>query len=358
MRIGLVLGAGGVVGGSWLIGALEALEAETGWSPTTAEVISGTSAGSVIGALTASGISPSLMSAYSSGGALDDFDELEGREELVSERMSATGYRLHRALPPLGPGSWRMALGTLLHPTRHSPSALLSGWLPRGFISTRAISDLVERFVEGDWPQHPNYWAVACDYASGKRVPFGRAGSPPATVGQAVAASCAIPSFYHPVGIAGRRYIDGGVCSASNLDLMCERGLDLVVCLNPMSSLARMTARNGAERFAAAMRAQTGRRLGHEARKLRERGTDVLILQPTAEDLAVMGTNFMARDRQEAVIERAIRTTARQLRRGRNRPGFVVPRPPAKRRRTAARTAAATAKRAPAKRPTPAKRAA
>jgi NTE family protein len=58
MRVGLVLGAGGVVGASWLIGALEALQDETGWEPSAAEVIVGTSAGSVVGALTASGMPP------------------------------------------------------------------------------------------------------------------------------------------------------------------------------------------------------------------------------------------------------------------------------------------------------------
>ena len=56
MRVGLVLGAGGVVGASWLIGALEALESETGWRAENAEVIVGTSAGSVIGTLAAVGI--------------------------------------------------------------------------------------------------------------------------------------------------------------------------------------------------------------------------------------------------------------------------------------------------------------
>ena len=50
MRVGLVLGAGGVIGGAWLMGALEALEAETGWDAADAEQIVGTSAGSVIGA--------------------------------------------------------------------------------------------------------------------------------------------------------------------------------------------------------------------------------------------------------------------------------------------------------------------
>ena len=338
MRIGLVLGAGGVVGGSWLIGALEALESETGWSPTSADVISGTSAGSVIGALTAAGIEPSLLAAYSSGGAGDEVAEAAERAGIVLEEgLGEMPYKLQRALPPLGPGSWRMALSTLLRPMSHAPSAVMAGWLPRGFVSTKPIGDLVDRFVEDGWPAPEGggrYYAVAADYASGRRVAFGRDDAPEADVRDAVAASCAIPGFYHPVKIGSRRYIDGGICSPSNLDLMCDEGLDLVVCLNPMSSLAQMTARSTSERVAARFRAQAGRRLGSEAKKLRERGTDVLILQPTAEDLAVMGTNFMARDRREAVVERAIRTTARQLRRRRDRPGVVFPKHTPARRRT------------------------
>ena len=45
----------------------------------------------------------------------------------------------------------------------------------------------------------------------------GPAGVPAVTVsvGVAVAASCAIPGFYRPVKIGRRRYVDGGVCSAS-----------------------------------------------------------------------------------------------------------------------------------------------
>jgi NTE family protein len=328
MRIGLVLGAGGVVGGAWLIGALEALESETGWSPSSADVITGTSAGSVIGALTAAGVGPSLMAAYASGGAADELAELEERGDRVAEQagLGDMPYRLQRALPPLGPGSWRMAVSTLLRPRSHAPSALMAGWIPRGFVSTRPISELIDRFVEDEWPGAPGqYRAIAADYGTGRRVAFGRGDAPPADVRDAVAASCAIPGFYHPVKIAGRRYIDGGVCSPSNLDLLCDEGLDLVVCLNPMSSLARVTPRTPAERVAAVARAQSGRRLGREAKKLRDQGTDVLILQPTAEDLAIMGTNFMARDRREQVVERAIRTTGRQLRRRRGRPGVVVP---------------------------------
>src|SRR5438105_13500032 len=79
MRVGLVLGAGGVVGASWLIGALEALQDSTGWDPAEAEYIVGTSAGSVVGALTASGMPPAYMAAYVAGSEVDEIAEAARR---------------------------------------------------------------------------------------------------------------------------------------------------------------------------------------------------------------------------------------------------------------------------------------
>jgi len=315
MRVGLVLGAGGVLGASWLIGALDALEAETGWHAADAERIVGTSAGAVVGALAAGGIPAEYMSAYSSGRSLDGFAEAESRADALTDRVLGSEYRLQRALPPVGPGSWQLALNTLLHLRRHTPATVLAGWLPRGFISTAPIQRLVETFVPDAWPGHPGYWAVAADYGSGKRVAFGRDGAPDAHVAEAVAASCAIPGFYHPVKIAGRRYVDGGICSTSNLDLLCGAGLDLVVCLNPMSSVAPIAGGSPADRFARAMRAAVGRRLGHEARKLREDGAEVLVLQPGRDDCALMGVNLMSGARRVQLIEQARKSTARDLRR-------------------------------------------
>jgi NTE family protein len=313
MRVGLVLGAGGVVGASWLIGALEALEAETGWRAADADHIVGTSAGAVIGALAASGIASEYMGAYAGGRTLEGFAEAESRADTLGARLMGTEYRLALALPPIGPGSWRLALNTLRHLRRHTPATVLAGWLPRGFISTAPIHGLVDSFVRADWPDHPGFWAVAADYGSGKRVAFGREDAPVARVAEAVAASCAIPGFYHPVKIAGRRYIDGGICSTSNLDLLCGAGLDLVICLNPMSSVVPVRGGSPADRFAGLMRAASSRRLGHEARKLREDGAEVLILQPTRDDCALMGPNLMNGTRRVQVMEQARKSTAREL---------------------------------------------
>jgi NTE family protein len=347
MRVGLVLGAGGVIGGSWLIGALEALEAETGWRAADAELIVGTSAGAVIGALAAAGVPPEIMSAYAAGRTLDDIADAEARAAATAERVSAGDYHLQWALPPIGPGSWRLAMSTLMAPHRHSAAAMIAGWLPRGFVSTAPIRNVVETFIGGDWPATTRFWAVAADYGTGRRVAFGRDDAPPARVADAVAASCAIPGFYHPVTIAGRRYVDGGICSVSNLDLLQREELDLVLCLNPMSSLAQATGGSPADRMAAIMRAAAGRRLGHEARKLRAAGTRVLILQPGEQDVSLMGFNLMSGGRRLEVMEQARRSVANELRRIRDRraplPGrstrargrAAASRPPARRRRAA-----------------------
>jgi NTE family protein len=312
MRVGLVLGAGGVIGGAWLMGALEALEAETGWRAADAEQIVGTSAGAVIGALAAAGVPSEYMSAYAAGETLDDVAEAEERAAATARRASAGDYHLQWGFPPIGPGSWRLAMSTLLQPHRHSPAALIAGWLPRGFVSTVPIRDVVDTFVGDEWPDR--FWAVAADYATGRRVAFGRDDAPAADVGDAVAASCAIPGFYHPVTIAGRRYVDGGICSVSNLDMLCGAGLDLVICLNPMSSLAQAKGGSPADRMAAIMRAAAGRRLGHEARKLREAGTRVLILQPGEREVPLMGFNLMSGARRLEVMEQARRSVANELR--------------------------------------------
>ena len=59
MRRGLVLGAGGVLGAAWTIGALAAVQEELGWDPREADVLIGTSAGSVLASALACGVAVS-----------------------------------------------------------------------------------------------------------------------------------------------------------------------------------------------------------------------------------------------------------------------------------------------------------
>src|SRR3954454_7579891 len=314
MRVGLVLGAGGVLGGAWLTGGLAALADETGWDVGSADYVVGTSAGSVIGALVAGGVPPWFMVAHSSGESFDGLNDIAGNPAATASRSGGAVFRLHRGLPSLGPGSWRLGVAAVRSPRMYTPMAALAAWAPVGLISTEAIKDVVRRVVTEGWADHPNTWIVACDYRSGRRVPFGRPGAPGADLPDAVAASCAIPGFYRPVEIGGRRYVDGGMYSASNLDVIADCGLDLIICLNPTSTLDPQASRHPLDRVAGAVRTAAGRRLGYEARKVRAKGTEVVLVQPVAEDLALMGRNLMRRSDRHRVIELARQTVAEQLR--------------------------------------------
>ena len=301
------------MGGAWLTGGLEALATETGWDPASADHIVGTSAGSMMGGLLASGIPPWFMVAHSKGRTFEGLVGNDGRPQGTADRAAGATFKVERALPRIGPGSWQLIGRSLTAPRLHRPPALLAGWLPQGVISTEPLKDTIRRVVPEGWTDHPSFWAVACDYSDGHRVAFGREDAPPADLHDAVAASCAIPGFYRPVTINGRRYVDGGLWSTSNLDILRNAGLDLVICLNPTSSLHPPFAWNPAERVAGAMRRLSGRRLGSERKILRAAGTEVVLVQPTTEDHAAMGPNLMATKNRNQVIETAIRTVREQL---------------------------------------------
>jgi NTE family protein len=158
-----------------------------------------------------------------------------------------------------------------------------------------------------EWPDGLLICAARRD--DGARVVFGRAGSPEATLGQAVAASCAIPGYFAPVEIDGVEYFDGGVHSPTNADVLRDHELDLVVAVSPMSA-----AHGRAPTAGGALRLSAHRRLQRELGRLRRRGTEVLCFEPDLRTLRAMGFNPMAEDRADAVIDAARAAVARRLR--------------------------------------------
>src|SRR3954453_12109719 len=313
MRVGLVLGAGGIQGGAWLTGGLDALAEETGWDPASADYVVGTSAGAMIGALCASGIPPWFMVAHSRGETFDNVRDARGRPAAESDRAAGAGFRLERTWPPIGPGPWRPPPRPPPTPRRYTPATIATGWLPRGIFSTEGLRKTIGNVFPSGCSPPPNLWIGACDYETGRRVPFGHAHAPDADLVDAVAAACAIPGIYHPVTIQGRRYVDGGIYSTSNADILKDEDLDLVICLNPTSTLHPIRAINPRDAVNLIFQRASGRRLGHETKKLRAAGTEVVLVQPLREDLEAMGPNLMRRGNRNKVIEVARRTVARQL---------------------------------------------
>ncbi len=314
-RTGLVLSAGGVLGGAWTAGALAAVAAGTGWDPADADFIVGTSAGSVFAALTASRVSPErLLPARLL--ALEGIQDLD--EWLLAELTAEDAYLRHGFPRPL-PGSLRLTLNGLRDRTGISLLKSIGGLAPQGLVSTEPIQRTIRRATAPalrphGWVAHPNCWTVACDYQTGDRVVFGRAGAPRAHIAEAVAASCSIPGFFQPVRINDRVYVDGGLHSMSNADLLADRGLDLVVVLSPLSARDTHTGWTPLQRLHAGLRRLAAAQLDREVAKLLDAGTHVLVLEPDADDVQVMGDNVMDPTRSLEVARSALVSMSAKIR--------------------------------------------
>lgn len=309
-NVGLVLGAGGVAGGAFHAGALAALAEVTRWDPRTAAIVVGTSAGSIAGTGLRAGLS-----------AADSFERSQGRP------MSAAGQRLLGAfggpptpprlrpgLVPPSPSEVASLLGrAVARPFAARPTALLAALLPEGATATDMIRDGVRTFVPQGWPSDP-LWINAVNRNDGLRATFGRYGIRDTwpELGDAVAASCAIPGIFTPVQIDGASFVDGGVHSPTNADVLIDAGVSLVIVSSPMSiagrGLAQLTAGGPMRRWARLC-------LDAEIIRLRRRGIAVITLQPTAEDAAIMGPNAMDPSRRSAIADAIRASTLTRLER-------------------------------------------
>jgi NTE family protein len=131
-------------------------------------------------------------------------------------------------------------------------------------------------------------------------------------------ASCSIPGWYTPVNIGGRRYVDGGACSPTSLDLVARLELDEVVVLSPMTSLQYDRPAQVAARIERRFRRLSTKRVIGEVKKVAATGTKVTLLGPTSEDLEVIGANMMDPRRRELVLETSLRTSRAALQRPRS----------------------------------------
>jgi NTE family protein len=212
----LVLGGGGVTGVAWELGLLAGL-AEAGVDLTDADLVVGTSAGSVVAAIVTSG--EALNAAY--------------------ERQLA---------PPRAERAARMGPGLLLRylwaavatDERRSRAKIGAMALATPTVSEaerRAV--IAERLAGKDWPTAHRLLVTAVAADDGEFVVF-EAGSGVSLV-DAVGASCAVPGVWPPVTIGGRRYVDGGVRAPANVDL--ATGCDAVVVLAPITVSFRRAMR-------------------------------------------------------------------------------------------------------------------
>ena len=121
-------------------------------------------------------------------------------------------------------------------------------------------------------------------------------------------ASCAIPGWFEPVTIAGRRYVDGGTWSATNADLLVDAGLDELFIVAPMVSLRYDDPADVRARMERRVRVAVTRRCLAEARLVQTAGTAVTVIGPGPRELELMGYNLMAPSRRRQVMESGYQT--------------------------------------------------
>lgn len=219
----LVLGGGGVTGVAWELGLLAGL-AEAGADVSGADLVVGTSAGSVVGAQVAAGL---------------DLAERYGRQLLGSgnELPARVGIGLL--------ATWLWA--NIRHRDRQAARARIG----RQALQARTVPEaerrevIASRLGVADWPER-ELRITAVDAESGEFVVFDRNSG----VGlvDAVGASCAVPGVWPPVTINGRRYIDGGMRTPTNADVAAGAGQIVVIApisrgFGPSSSPVRQVAR-------------------------------------------------------------------------------------------------------------------
>lgn len=308
-RRGLVLGGGGVLGAAWMVGALSALEAQTGLDARDFDQVVGTSAGSVLAGLLGAGVPVADLLHHQLEGSIEA-GSLSGY--LWDYERDTGGDR--PGLPRPGLGSRELLRRNALHLRSLPPTAVLSAILPEGRGSLEAVGAMVGHVVPSGWVPRDGVTVVALDYDTGERVPFGREEAPQVDLAAAVMASCAIPGWYQPVRIGEHRYIDGGAWSSTNLDLMVGLGLDEVYVLAPQVSFVKDTPTHWRTRVERQWRNRVTLRALRELHRVHADGAEVTILGPGEEDLEAFGSNLMDVSRRPGVIATSLRTSAAALR--------------------------------------------
>ena len=318
--VALVCAGGGITGAVYEIGCLRALEDLLDRSTADADLYVGVSGGAFVTSLLANGISPREM-----------YDAVVAPRRGPFADPTAALFRLGLA------EIWRRSLRA----PRILTDALLSGldgggrtladvaWslfelLPSGLLDNSGVEEYLARlfaargkpneFAELPRPLH----VIAVDLDSGEAVDFGAEDAPPATVSRAVQASTAMPGLYRPVRIGGRDYVDGAVKKTAHINLAITSGADLVLCINPIVPIdnrgalsAHLSSKGVSYVLDQVLRIALHGRMqyGLERYRAEHPEVDILLVEPTRDDLRMFSYNIMRYDARRIVAAHAYRST-------------------------------------------------
>jgi len=365
-KVALVLAGGAVSGGAFKVGGLKALnDFLVDRKITDIDMYVGLSAGSILAASLAGGISPDEMIEVLHGTSkrldqLRPIDFYNPNLEEMASRPAKFVYDLCSYLPSIsidfarGLPGLPEAMGPALRQFVQSPSytrfetvvmrliehvspkreiPALTNHVPSGFFNNASLERWVRNSLERigmpndfrafERKRGCKLYITACDLDTAERAIFGADENSEITIAQAVQASSALPIFYRPARINGVDYVDGGVRHTANIDIAIEKGADLIICYNPFRPfLNRIDAEEGDASYFADGRYlsdrgmkvvvnQVFRTLLHSRLKLgiqrylnddRFQG-DIVLLEPRERDSSFFGLNPMAFWKRAEAIE-------------------------------------------------------
>jgi NTE family protein len=306
-KTALVLGGGGFTGGVYEIGALRALDLlAVDRSVNQFDVYVGTSAGAMIAAMAANGVTPEQMMRAVNDQVPQPFGDVDfGMLLRPNYREFLTrGLRL-----PLDALRVVRQLGSSLPTISTVDLAIaLADLLPSGLYSGSGIEQYMRTALSGE-ERTDDFRELACelylaatDLDSCERIVLGGEGWDDVPISSAVRASAALPMVYSPARLKDRELVDGGVVSTTNLDIAVEAGAKLIIVVNPLvpyvndlTSTRRVSDMGFAKIGYQTFKLLAYQRLHELATHWREQypGVDIVLIEPDQDDELMFQTNIL-----------------------------------------------------------------
>jgi NTE family protein len=329
-KVALVCAGGGVTGAVYEMGCLRALEDVLDRSVMDLDMYVGVSGGAFVTALLANGVSPREM-----------YDELRASSRTPLGVADAPLYRL--------------GLMDVLRSSARAPRVLVDAvvsavsgngrgladlglslfeLLPPGLLDNSGIQEYIANVFKARGRSDffsdlaRELYIVAVDLDSGDAVAFGEQDRHDVPISRAVQASTALPGLYRPVRIAGRDYVDGAVKKTAHINLAIQRGADLVICINPIVPYMNDTVAGPLKGHLAnkgvtyvldqVLRIALHGRMqyGLERYELEHPEVDILLIEPTRDDMGMYAYNIMRYSARRVVAEHGYRSVLKSFRGG------------------------------------------
>jgi len=309
-KTALVLGGGGFTGGVYAIGALRAIDLlSVNRTVNDFDIYVGTSAGSLVAALTANGITPEEMMRVVSGQVPTPFSDVKVGTLLrpnlgeAAQKVATLPLHLLRVARTLAG-----QLGQLHQITAMDLVLGLAEALPSGLYSGSGIESYVHQVLSDPARTDdfrlvgPELYLAATDLDTCERIVFGAEGWEDVPISSAVRASTALPMVYKPVRIRDRELVDGGIVSTTNLDIAVQAGAKFIVVVNPLvpyvndvTDQRRVSDMGFPQIGYQTFKLLAYQRLHEMARQWEERypGVDIILIEPGPKDELMFKTSVM-----------------------------------------------------------------